>query len=328
MLRRLVPLRTVALAVLVLVLAVAAPAAAAPAGTAVEVQLLALNDFHGNLDPPSGDTGGVEYLATHVDRLRRGNPNTLVVSAGDLIGASPLVSALFHDEPTVEAMNRLGLDLNAVGNHEFDDGQHELRRTQWGGCHPVDGCQDGTPFLGADFRFLAANVTRRSGRTLFAPYALRSFAGERIAVVGMTLEATPSIVSPSGIAGLTFRDEADTVNALVPRLRARGAETVIVLVHEGGVTSGGPNECPNVSGPIVDVVERTSDEVDLFVTGHTHRAYSCLIDGRPVTSAGSFGRLLTRIDLTIDGASGEPTRVRAGNLASPSSRRCSTTASR
>ena len=126
----------------------------------------------------------------------------------------------------------------------------------------------------------------------------------------MTLEATPSIVSPSGIAGLTFRDEADTVNALVPRLRARGAETVIVLLHEGGVTSGGPNECPNVSGPIVDVVERTSDEVDLFVTGHTHRAYSASIDGRPVTSAGSFGRLLTRIDLSIDGASGEPTRVR------------------
>jgi 5'-nucleotidase len=293
-----------------------APAAGAQTPEeAVEVQLLALNDFHGNLEPPSGgETGGVEYLATHVDRLRGQNPNTLVVSAGDLIGASPLLSALFHDEPTVEAMNRLGLDLNAVGNHELDDGQAELRRMRWGGCHPADGCQDGTPFLGADFGFLAANVERASGRTLFPPYAIRSFEGERIAFVGMTLEATPSLVSPSGVAGLVFEDEAQTVNALVPRLRARGAETVVVLLHEGGVTSGGPNECPGLSGPIVDIVERTSDEVDLFVTGHTHRAYDCVVDGRPVTSAGSFGRLLTDVDLTIDRVSGEPTRVETANL--------------
>jgi 5'-nucleotidase len=310
----------VALAVALGTLAASVPvAAAAPRGEPVEVQLLALNDFHGNLEPPAGpvagvDAGGVEYLATHVDRLRATNRNTLVASAGDLIGASPILSALFHDEPTVEAMNRLGLDLNAVGNHEFDDGQGELRRMQSGGCHPEDGCQDGTPFVGADFRFLAANVKRRSGRTLFPPYAIRSFEGERIAFVGMTLEATPSIVSPSGVIGLSFEDEAETVNALIPRLRARGAETVIVLLHEGGFTSGGANECPGLSGPIVDIVERTSDEVDLFVTGHTHRAYNCVVDGRPVTSAGSFGRLLTDIDLTIDRVSGEPTRIRAANL--------------
>ena len=329
---------------LMLSLAVAITMAAVPAAAAkrenrraktVDVQLLALNDFHGNLEPPTGggritppggapiDAGGAEYLATHIRRLEALNPNTLVVSAGDLIGASPLLSALFHDEPTIEAMNSLGLDLNAVGNHEFDEGADELRRMQDGGCHPVDGCQDGDPFVGAEFDFLAANVFnpaggRRAGpsreQTILPPYAIRNFGGEKVAFIGMTLEDTPSIVSPSGIAGYDFRDEADTANALVPELRRRGAETIVVLLHEGGVPTGSYNDCPGISGPIVDIVNRTSDEVDLFVTGHTHQAYNCVIDGRTVTSASSAGRLVTDIDMTIDRRSGEPSRIRANNL--------------
>jgi 5'-nucleotidase len=147
------------------------PAAAAPSGT-VNVQILAVNDFHGNLEPPSGSSGrigtinagGVEYLATHIRNLKATNPNTVVVSAGDLIGASPLTSALFHDEPTIEAFNQIGLDFNAVGNHEFDEGAAELLRMQNGGCHPLDGCQDGDDFAGANFQFLAANVVRQSNR--------------------------------------------------------------------------------------------------------------------------------------------------------------------
>ena len=209
----------------------------------VEVQVLALNDFHGNLIPPSGSSGrvgtvnagGAEYLATHVKTLEATNRNSLVVSAGDLIGASPLVSALFHDEPTIEAMNLIGLDLNAVGNHEFDEGATELRRMQDGGCHPVDGCLDGDPFAGADFEFLAANVIDdATGKTLFAPYSIQNFTGARVAFIGMTLEGTLTIVSAAGIAGYSFRDEADTVNALVPELRRRGVESIVVLVHEGG----------------------------------------------------------------------------------------------
>jgi len=325
--------------------AVAITMAAVPAAAAkqenrraktVDVQLLALNDFHGNLEPPTGgggritppggapiDAGGAEYLATHIRRLEARNPNTLVVSAGDLIGASPLLSALFHDEPTIEAMNSLGLDLNAVGNHEFDEGADELRRMQDGGCHPVDGCQDGDPFVGAEFDFLAANVFNPAGglragpsreQTILPPYAIRNFGGEKVAFIGMTLEDTPSIVSPSGIAGYDFRDEADTANALVPELRRRGAETIVVLLHEGGVPTGSYNDCPGISGPIVDIVNRTSDEVDLFVTGHTHQAYNCVIDGRTVTSASSAGRLVTDIDMTIDRRSGEPSRIRANNL--------------
>jgi 5'-nucleotidase len=295
--------------------------------TPVGVQLLGLNDFHGNLEPPSGSSGsiagttagGVEYLATHIRTLEASNRNTLVVSAGDLIGASPLLSAAFHDEPTIEAMNKLGLDLNAVGNHEFDEGEAELRRMAAGGCHPTDGCQDGDGFGGAEFGFLAANVVDRdSGRPLFAPYAIREFDGERIGFIGMTLEGTPDIVSPGGIANLRFLDEADTANRYARRLHRRGVEAIVVLLHEGGVqdpASSPINECNGISGPIVDIVRRTTPAVDLFVTGHTHQPYRCLLPARgrrgapgplrAVTSASSFGRLVTDIDLQIDRRSGD-----------------------
>jgi 5'-nucleotidase len=303
------------------VIALIQPANAARSRT-VNVQILALNDFHGNLVPPSGSSGrigtinagGVEYLATHINQLRATNPNTVVVSAGDMIGASPLLSALFHDEPTIEAFNLIGLDYNAVGNHEFDEGATELVRMQEGGCHPVDGCQDGDPFNGADFRFLAANVVKKNGHTLFPAYKIRSFAGAKIAFIGMTLEGTPSIVTPSGVAGLTFMDEADTVNGLIHELRRKGVQTIVVLIHEGGFPTGGYNECPGISGPIVDIVNRTHEEVDLFITGHTHQAYNCVIDGRIVTSASSFGRIVTDIDLTIDRASGEMISAQANNV--------------
>ena len=292
-------------------------------GSQVEVQILALNDFHGNLLPPSGSSGrvgstiagGAEYLATHVKALEQSNRNTIVVSAGDLIGASPLLSGLFHDEPTIEAMNSIGLDLNAVGNHEFDEGATELMRMQNGGCHPTDGCLDGDGFGGADFRFLAANVVNEAtGKTIFAPYVIKEFSGAKVAFIGMTLEGTPLIVSPSGVAGLEFRDEADTVNALVPELRRRGVEAIVVLVHEGGLPAAlDINGCNGVSGPIVDIVNRLDDEVDLVVSGHTHQPYSCVIDGKPVTSAYSFGRVITDIDMKVDRAKKDVTSITINN---------------
>jgi 5'-nucleotidase len=267
----------------------------------VEVQLLGLNDFHGHLESNTPGTiapapgaeripaGGAEYLATHLrQKERTTRRNTLIVSAGDLIGASPLLSALFHDEPTIEAMNKIGLDLNAVGNHEFDEGAAELQRMQRGGCHPVDGCLDGT-----------------------------GFGGVKVGFIGMTLEGTPNIVSASGVAGLEFLDEADTANRYADELRRRhGVRAVVVLLHEGGVQTGsgtGPNTCNGISGPIVDIVNRTTSQVDLFVTGHTHTAYNCVIDGRPVTSASSFGRLLTDIDLTLSRWSRDVVEVTANN---------------
>jgi 5'-nucleotidase len=305
------------------------PAAALAGGRDVNVQLLGLNDFHGHLesttpgsiapDPssPRVAAGGAEYLATHLRQKERTNRNTLIVSAGDLIGASPLLSALFHDEPTIEAMNKIGLDLNAVGNHEFDEGAAELLRMQRGGCHPVDGCLDGTGFRGAKFRFLAANVVHEdSGQTIFPAYAIKKFQGIKVGFIGMTLEGTPDIVSPSGVAGLDFLDEADIADRYADELRRRhGVRAIVVLLHEGGVQSqpGGINDCNGISGPIVDIVNRTTQQVDLFVTGHTHTAYNCVIDGRPVTSASSFGRLLTDIDLTLDRRSRDVVEVAANN---------------
>jgi 5'-nucleotidase len=279
-----------------------------------QVQILGLNDFHGNLEPPTGsggrigttDAGGVEFLATHVRELRAANDNTLFVSAGDLIGATPLISALFHDEPTIEAFNLMQLDYNGVGNHEFDEGVEELLRMQNGGCHPVDGCQDGDPFLGAEFDFLAANVKYKSNnQTIFAPYKIHSFRGGLdIAIVGMTLEGTPSIVSQSAVASVNFFDEADSVNALVPELKRRGVETIIVLLHEGGTTSNPLNEttinqCGNLTGALPPIVERMDDEIDVVVTGHTNWAVNCVVDGKIVTGAAHQGRLITDIDLSI-----------------------------
>ena len=300
------------------------PASAKKLST-VNVQILAVNDFHGNLQPPSGssgrigtiDAGGAEYLATHIKNLRATNPNTVVVSAGDMIGASPLLSALFHDEPTIEAFNQIGLDFNAVGNHEFDEGSAELLRMAYGGCHPVDGCQDGDGFAGADFQYLAANVVRQdNGKTLFPAYKIRSYGGAKIAFIGMTLKGTPNIVTPSGVAGLKFLDEAATVNAIVPVLKSKGVRTIVVLIHEGGAQAAPApyNGCVGISGAIVDIVNHFDPEVDVVLSGHTHNAYNCVINNMLVTSAASFGRLVTDVNLTIDKNSDQVVSMSANNL--------------
>ncbi|HEX8821448.1 MAG TPA: bifunctional metallophosphatase/5'-nucleotidase, partial [Archangium sp.] len=300
----------------------------------IHVQVLAFNDFHGNLEAPSGSTGrirtrgsdggivevnagGAAFLAHHLQTLREENPErTVVVSAGDLIGASPLISGIFHDEPTIEAMNLMGLDINAVGNHEFDDGVAELLRMQTGGCHPVDGCQSGSSFPGAKFKFLSANVFTdvATRRTLLPAYDIREFQGVKVAFIGMTLEGTPLIVSPTGVAGLTFQDEADTVNALVPELKQQGVEAIVVVIHEGGLPTGLHDECPGISGPIKELVERFDDEVDVVASGHTHQAYNCVIDGKRVTSAASNGRLVTDIDMVLDSVSRDVVEVTARNV--------------
>ena len=309
----------------------AAPAAAEPASPSgpkpVEVQLLALNDFHGNLEPPTGSSGtiegqlagGAEYLATHLAELREAvkKKNTITVAAGDLIGASPLLSAAFHDEPAIEALTLAGLDYASVGNHEFDEGATELLRMQYGGCHPTDGCADGTPFEGAGFQYLSANAFRTAtGEPLLPPYAIHKVQGVEIGFIGMTLEGTPDIVSQEGVAGLTFADEAETANRYAAELRAQGVETIVVLLHEGGFQSGagGINDCAGISGPIVDIVERMDPAIDAVVSGHTHQAYNCEIDDRLVTSASSFGRLVTDIDLRIDRRTGDVLTAEAENL--------------
>jgi len=317
---------------------------------AVTVKILAFNDFHGNLQSPGrfGSSaqaperpavGGADALAAHVARLKAHNPNSVVVAAGDLVGASPLVSALFSDEPAVEVLDRIGLELSSVGNHEFDHGAQELLRLQHGGCKLARGRPDPNSckglgsraagsFDGARFRWLSANVVETaSGRPLLPAYAVKTFEGVPVAFIGLTLRGTPGIVSPAGVAGLEFRDEAETVNALVPRLRAQGIEAIVVLVHQGGVQAApsandingcdaGLRGADGSDSDIGAIVRRLDDAVGLVISGHTHAAYNCSDSavgstratglpnqaGRlvPVTSASAFGRVLTDIDIRLD----------------------------
>jgi 5'-nucleotidase len=329
--------------------AAAAPAAAGP----TLVRIIAFNDFHGNLQPPNVSVnvpqegggeplrvpaGGVAYLASAIERLRAGHPNNAVVAAGDMIGASPLVSSLFLDEPTIHAMNLIRVDYNAVGNHEFDRGAAELLRMQRGGCEKhTSGQPCGLePFGGARFNFLAANVLTAGGEPLLPAYGMRSYgsgANEvKVAFIGMTTVDTPTLVTPSGVQGLRFADEAETVNALIPRLRAEGADAIVVLIHQGNAMPGqryvprggaaGAEDaqgCQSMEGDLTPILARLDPEVDLVVSGHTHNAYICdygAVDpSRPflVTSAGRYGTLVTGIDLTVDPVRGVTAR-RAGNF--------------
>jgi len=295
------------------------------AGT-VRVQLLAINDFHGNLEPPSGGdgrvnatpAGGAEYLATHLARARADNPNTLIVAGGDLIGASPLVSSMYHDEATIEAMNVMHLSLSAVGNHELDEGAPELLRMERGGCHPVEGCAPTGRFRGAKYDYLAANIVRTDTRkTLFPPVAIKKIGGVKIGFIGETLRGTPQIVSAKYMKDLEFLDEATTANAYAEQLTRQGVRAVVLLIHEGGrqYQTGpvDPNDCDHFSGGIDSIASRLSADIPVVVSGHNHSVYNCRLGGHLVTNSGAYGRGLTRITLDIDRASGRIVHASAQN---------------
>ena len=311
-------------------LALAGCASMAPAPRYMDIALIGFNDLHGNLEPPhlsirapgapgaapvEVPAGGAAYLAGAVATLKARTPHHAVISAGDMVGASPLVSALFLDEPTIAAANRIQIDFNAVGNHEFDKGWRELLRLQHGGCEKNtarEPCQLSRPFPGANFGFLAANTLRADGSTLFPATGLKRFSqnGATVTVgfIGLTLKGTAAIVVPSGVAGLRFADEADTANALVPQLRAQGADIIVVVIHEGGTTRAGIHEtsCAGLNGDIVPILERLDSSVDVVMSGHTHAAYVCdyasVNPQRPflLTSAGRYGTLVTDISLRFD----------------------------
>jgi 5'-nucleotidase len=313
-------------------------AAKSVVGKTTTVRVIGFNDFHGNLQSPGTfgvntavppaqrpAVGGAEYIAAHVAKLKAANPLNVVVGAGDFIGATPLISALFNDEPAVEVMNLVGLEFNAVGNHEFDRGAAELLRLQNGGCKAGDpnSCKLG-PFTGAKFQWLSANVISEStGQPLLPAYGVKYFGRLGVAFIGMTLKETPTIVTPTGVAGLQFRDEAETVNALVPALRALGIESIVVLLHQGGFQTGSLSDINGCEGglagsAIESIVGRLDDAVDAVVSGHTHAAYNCLLpnaSGRaiPVTSSSAFGRALTAVDMVIDNGSRDVIAAYASN---------------
>jgi 5'-nucleotidase len=288
----------------------------------VDVQILALNDFHGALNPSSG-TGGAAFLATYVKNLSAGNPNTVKVSAGDMIGASPIQSALFHDEPTIQAFNLMGFDFSATGNHEYDEGWQELLRMQNGGCHPVDGCYTGVPpFTGATFKYLAANVIRLdTGETLFPAFMVKEYGKVKVAFIGIALESTPTIVVPSGVAGLEFQPEVATINHYVKYLKdTEGIKAFVVLLHDGAGPAANANACNPADPFFTNVVMKVDPEVDALITGHSHNAYNCQISVKKnygpmlVTSAGNNGKFLTDIDLTVNGTNGQVAASTATNV--------------
>jgi 5'-nucleotidase len=310
----------------------------------VKVDLLALNDFHGNLDvvPSSSSSGrinstpagGAAFLAGLLDeeraKSRAAGATPITVAAGDLIGASPLLSAAFHDEPSIKAMNRMGLQVAAVGNHEFDEGWRELLRMQRGGCiddgdgaDGQDSCPKRQRFPGSKFQYLGANVKwedqgNRKRSTILPATKIMKVDGVKVGFIGMTLEGTDAIVAQAGIQGIEFADEVETANALVPQLRKRGVKSIIVLLHEGGTPSDPTayNDCPGLSGPGLTIAQNLAPAIDAVVSGHTHQPYNCVVkdrkgNNRLLTSAASFGRMVTKMHFLIDRKSGDVVRPAA-----------------
>jgi 5'-nucleotidase len=295
------------------------------------VQLLSFNDYHGHLeavdgplsksqDPSQTPVGGAEYLATKLSELRKkaGDASSLTVAAGDLIGGSTFLSGMFHDEPSVETLNAMGLDVSSVGNHEFDEGTTELLRMQNGGCHPTDGCYfEDAPYKGAEFQWLSANVVKKgSNDTLLPATSVKKVNGVKIGFIGMTLEATPTLVSPAGVASVDFKDEVETANKQAALLKKQGVKSIVVLLHEGGYQAKTINDCDGISEPIAQIAAQMTPEVDQIISGHTHQGYICSLPdpaGNPrlVTSAADYGRAVTETNLVVNTRSGEVMRDRS-----------------
>jgi 5'-nucleotidase len=304
-----------------------------PAATPVTLNLVAINDFHGNLEPSNytytsaatGKTetlraGGIEALSGALAAWRREDPELLFLGAGDLIGASPALSSMWADEPSIEAMNLLGLRLSSVGNHEFDQGRKELLRQQGGGCNsprPGKACRLQADFGGARFTYLAANVLDSATGQPFMPgWRIEQVKGVKVGVVGAVLQNTASVAVASGIAGLEFINEAKAINAALPQMRASGAKVFVALIHEGGRTDEAPDQsgCKGLRGAVVDIVKQLDPAIRLVLTGHSHQGYLCQVDGRVVTQADAAGHLLSRIAMTVDPVSGAVADIAVRNV--------------
>ncbi len=299
------------------VLTATLPVAAMADASHVALRLISFNDFHGKLLPSpttpgaaGRSRGGAAAMEAMVKDLRKDADHSLVVSAGDMIGASPLESALFYDEPTVEAMNAIGVDIGVIGNHELDRGLAELLRHRSGGCAApaadarTVSCKGlASSYSGARFRLLAANVVDQHGKRPFDAYAVRKVEGVPMAFIGVVTRSTSSLVQPSGIVGLRFLDEANTVNRHVRKLRReQGIRAFVVLIHEGGFVDASDRalSCPTASGPVFNIADRIDPDVRVIISGHTHQEYQCVRGGKLISQSGSYGKTLGKIDLALD----------------------------
>jgi 5'-nucleotidase len=294
----------------------------------VAVRLLAINDLHSQLLPPTDPlpvrdaaasgasrpvrAGGAAQLATLIKRLEAQNLNHLLVGAGDMIGNSPLNARLLREESTIAILNEMGMAISSVGNNEFGGGWKEIQRLQRGSCE--DGGCTIDEFAGARFQYLAANVIENaSGKSILPAYAVKSFGGIPLAFIGLTRRNSLDQTKPYNFDGISFRDEVQTINALVPEIRAQGIEAIVVLLHEGAKNDGPPNDCGAAAVTLTPFIEKIDKAVDVIITAHTHQAYICRLDGRVVTQAGNYGRMLTSIDLMLDPATRDVVSAQATN---------------
>jgi len=289
---------------------------AALRGGTANVRLLGVNDFHGYLerpDPVNGRrAGGAAYLAAYLDRYARRPDHTVRVHAGDMVSASPLVSAYFHDEPTVLAMNEMGFDVGTLGNHEFDEGREEMlrlleggQRTEPGG-RPAETSDPGFP--GARFPYVAANTLyRRTGLPVLPPYEVVERDGVRIGFIGVTTLETPGIIIPDAAEDFRFPDISETVNRHASELRAQGVETIVVLAHSGALDTGRGG----TMNEIVTETRQMSNGVDVVFSGHTHNRLDLRVAGKLVLQAEEYGTALGVVDLKVDRADGDVTGSRA-----------------
>jgi 5'-nucleotidase len=326
-------LSTAALALAFAVTAAGCATSRQPAARSVDINLVALNDFHGNLEPskytyapagsaqkPTIQAGGIDVLGGALAAFRKEDKDLLFVAAGDLVGASPALSSMWADEPSIEAMGRMGLVASSLGNHEFDQGSKELLRQQRGGCdspRPDKACQFAPGFKGAGFSYLATNVVEQaSGKNLVPGWRIVDVKGVKVGLIGAVLQDTPSVAVASAIKGLSFLDEAESINKVLPAMRAQGAQVFVVLIHEGGHTGEAFDKvyCDGLEGPIVGIVKKLDPAIRLVITGHSHKGYLCKVDGRVVTQADYAGHVLSRIRMQVDPASGAVRDIEVRNV--------------
>ncbi|WP_248737113.1 bifunctional 2',3'-cyclic-nucleotide 2'-phosphodiesterase/3'-nucleotidase [Neobacillus rhizosphaerae] len=282
----------------------------------VHVQLLGINDFHGQLDTwksikdSTGKvvdySGGIEYLAAYLKDREAANPaNTLMIQAGDLVGASPPVSALLQDEPTIRMMNEIGLDVGTIGNHEFDEGVVEMKRLINGGSHPKTEKYEGKygKFTGSTMDYVVANVVdEKTNEPILPPYAIEEVEGVKIGFIGVVTTDTPTIVTPSGVAGVKFTDEVTAINKYAKELTAKGVKTIVVLAHNPGSSK---TDGTGATGQVVDMAKAIDSSVDVVYGAHDHKYLNTNVEGKVLVQSWSYGTAFSDIDLTIDPATGD-----------------------
>jgi 5'-nucleotidase len=306
----------------------------------VPVQLVSITDFHGYLRPPSpadGGTiagpdgknqvvGGAAYLATHLKTIRAGHPNSIMLADGDNFSGWPFEVDAHADEPTIEALNALGIEFSSVGNHELDVSKSflvdHMTRGKCFGTPGADSCftdSTGRRFHGADFEFQSANIVDAKGRTIVARYTIRWVRDHGrsypVGFIGMTVPDTP-VGSTSYQPDLKALDPVESANRAAAELTRRGVKAIVLNMHDGGTDASATyDNCLNPSGPAIDLARKVTPQIDAIVTGHWHAAFNCSIpdpDGipRPVVEAANHGRLISEINLQLDRRTGEVLRDR------------------